>query len=235
VQPCTRNPPARYLTLARERCSGRFPPAHHRSAHCERNLRDLSSRQTTRRASIARENMAASLAHRGADAVGLWREAEIGLGHRMRWTTPESLHEALPFVRPSNHLAITCDARLDNRDELIALLEIRDRAVGDSSLILHAYERWGEGARNASSATSSSPYGTDTAKRSSAPETRCGSAAVLSPPTQAALCVCVRDQGPPVPCGSSAPAQRNAGGGLPGADPGGRGGHLQPVHALGPV
>lgn len=88
--------------------------------------------------------MAACLAHRGTDGMGLWCEGPVGLGHRMRWTTPESLHETLPFSRPSEKRAITADARLDNRDELSASLNVSDRAVSDSTLILLAYDRWGD-------------------------------------------------------------------------------------------
>jgi asparagine synthase (glutamine-hydrolysing) len=65
----------------------------------------------------------------------------------MLWTTPESLHERLPLYDPNLELAITSDARIDNRDELIALLRISAPSAGevaDSELILAAYSRWGE-------------------------------------------------------------------------------------------
>jgi asparagine synthase (glutamine-hydrolysing) len=83
--------------------------------------------------------------HRGRDASGIWAEASVGLGHRMLWTTPESLVERLPMQR--QHWVITADARIDNRDELIGQLQL-DRAetakITDSDLILAAYEKWGE-------------------------------------------------------------------------------------------
>jgi asparagine synthase (glutamine-hydrolysing) len=92
-------------------------------------------------------SMTESLAHRGSDRSGIWSDGAAGLGHRMLWTTPESLHERLPLVDSTGHLAITADARIDNRDELMRLLGIGaagpDR-VSDSQLILAAYERWGE-------------------------------------------------------------------------------------------
>ena len=90
------------------------------------------------------DKMTVALAHRGTDGSGLWRDGPVGLGHRMRWTTPESLHETLPLALPDKKLAITADARLDNRDELIAALDVADRAIPDSALILLAYDRWGE-------------------------------------------------------------------------------------------
>lgn len=91
--------------------------------------------------------MVASIGHRGPDGAGVWSLGPMGLGHRMLWTTPESLHEKLPLVNESGEIAITADARIDNRDDLIALLGIPGRSrerISDSQLILHAYEKWGE-------------------------------------------------------------------------------------------
>lgn len=89
--------------------------------------------------------MSATLAHRGPDGANIWLEGPIGLGHRMLWTTPESLLETLPLRR--GDLVITADARIDNRDELMAILELGDRPIHkitDSEFILAAYEKWGE-------------------------------------------------------------------------------------------
>lgn len=93
------------------------------------------------------ERMTTTLSHRGPDEAGVWYEGTIGLGHRMLWTTPESLEEKLPFVCRSADLVVTADARLDNRSELIAALGLVARVPGgiaDSELILAAYEKWGE-------------------------------------------------------------------------------------------
>jgi len=83
---------------------------------------------------------------RGPDASGLWVDGSVGLGHRMLWTTPESLNETLPLANPAGNLAVTADARIDNRDELISDCGIRGPAsnISDSQLILAAYEKWGE-------------------------------------------------------------------------------------------
>lgn len=91
--------------------------------------------------------MVDSLAHRGADGVGIWREGAVGLGHRMLWVTPESLHEKLPLANRGGNLVLTADARIDNRDELIAALGMRGNpreTITDSELILAAYEKWGD-------------------------------------------------------------------------------------------
>jgi asparagine synthase (glutamine-hydrolysing) len=93
------------------------------------------------------EQMLSSIAHRGSDEVNLWCQGNVGLGHRMLWTTPESLLEHLPLVNSTGELVITADARIDNRDELIYLLELnsipKDK-ITDSAIILAAYEKWGE-------------------------------------------------------------------------------------------
>ena len=87
------------------------------------------------------------LKHRGDDNQGIWIEGNIGLGHRMRWVTPESLREELPMKSALSPMVITCDARIDNRDELIPQLSFSNRQPGeitDSEIILRAYEKWDE-------------------------------------------------------------------------------------------
>lgn len=88
------------------------------------------------------------LAHRGPDGEGLWHSGPVGLAHRMLWTTPESLDERLPAVSRDGKLAITADARLDNREELLDAFGMtgeRRRGAADSELLLLAYEKWDEG------------------------------------------------------------------------------------------
>jgi asparagine synthase (glutamine-hydrolysing) len=89
--------------------------------------------------------MLVSLEHRGPDRRSKWIGGPSGLGHAMLFTTPESLYEQLPLV--IHGLAITADARIDNRDELISELRLepgRTDGNPDSRLILAAYEKWGE-------------------------------------------------------------------------------------------
>ena len=99
---------------------------------------------------VDRENLSKMvdiLAHRGPDGADIWVDGCVGFGHRMLWTTPESLIEKLPLVNQRGDLVITADARIDNRDELIAALQINNRPadkITDSELILAAYEKWGE-------------------------------------------------------------------------------------------
>lgn len=93
------------------------------------------------------EKMVESIAHRGTDGSGVWTDGPIGLGHRMLWTTPESIHEKLPMVNKTGDSVITADARIDNRDELISALNFNGKpreTISDSEIILAAYEKWGE-------------------------------------------------------------------------------------------
>lgn len=93
------------------------------------------------------ESMGEKLEHRGPDGSGAWSDGSVGLCHRMLWTTPESLHERLPLTNDLGDLTITADARIDNRDELITLLDLpwnRRDTITDSELILLSYEKWGE-------------------------------------------------------------------------------------------
>ena len=92
------------------------------------------------------EKMNSMLAHRGPDGAGIWCEGGMGLGHRLLWSTEESLHEHLPMASANGDLILTADARIDNREDLIHTLAVKDppgESISDSSLILAAYERWG--------------------------------------------------------------------------------------------
>ena len=90
--------------------------------------------------------MNARLAHRGPDRSGEWSSGPAGLGHTLLTSTPEARHETLPLRLDGSELAITADARLDNREELLRDLEVPSparREITDAELILRAYETWG--------------------------------------------------------------------------------------------
>jgi len=86
------------------------------------------------------DSMLDAMKHRGPNHVGIWQGDMAALGCRHLPTTPESSHQRLPFV--DGDLAITADARLDNRAELIAQLSL-PTGTPDSALILEAYRQWG--------------------------------------------------------------------------------------------
>jgi asparagine synthase (glutamine-hydrolysing) len=70
----------------------------------------------------------------------------VAFGHQALHDTPESLHERLPYSAPDAQLAITSDARLDNREDLFAALSIapsQRAGIPDSQLLLRAYQKWG--------------------------------------------------------------------------------------------
>lgn len=92
--------------------------------------------------------MVASIAHRGPDGNGTWHDGNVGLCGCLLHTTPESLHEKLPFEDKEAQLVITCDARIDNRDELLDALGLPlagRKLITDSEVICAAYRKWGEG------------------------------------------------------------------------------------------
>lgn len=78
------------------------------------------------------------------DQIGKYVSREIGFGCLLLQNTPESKIEKLPYQNKHNALAITADARVDNREEICASLGISNliNTIGDSELIIRAYEKW---------------------------------------------------------------------------------------------
>jgi asparagine synthase (glutamine-hydrolysing) len=95
---------------------------------------------------IARKDfraMLTSIDHRGPDGSGTWYDDVVALGHQQLQSTPESRFDDQPYR--DDGLVVVCDARLDNRNELIDRLDVdgdRER-IPDSHLLLAAYRRWG--------------------------------------------------------------------------------------------
>ena len=83
----------------------------------------------------------------GPDGHATWKDERCGLGQRLLFNTPEALHERMPRWHSEAQIAITAEARLDNREELSAALEIRRDAqasLADGDLILLAYLKWSD-------------------------------------------------------------------------------------------
>src|SRR5205823_89522 len=74
-----------------------------------------------------------------------WCGGSVALAHRMHVTTPEAAREIQPLVRSQPGLVLVADARIDNRDDLIASLDLTGgyRST-DGEIIVAAYERWGQ-------------------------------------------------------------------------------------------
>ena len=70
--------------------------------------------------------MTAQLARRGPDGTHHWHSGNAALGHTLLATTPEALVETLPLTDPPSGCTITADCRLDNREDLIASLNLSD-------------------------------------------------------------------------------------------------------------
>ena len=81
----------------------------------------------------------------GPDGGSLWRQGPAGLGNVILFDTPEAVHEKGP-LQSRQGFVLTAEARLDNRPELCAELQISQAerlTLPDSALCLRAYEEWG--------------------------------------------------------------------------------------------
>jgi asparagine synthase (glutamine-hydrolysing) len=88
--------------------------------------------------------MLAVVPYRGPDGQSLHLWPTVGLGHARLAVTPEEQCEVQPLVSPRSGCAVVADARLDNRDQLLAKLpDSPPLATSDAELILRAYEVWG--------------------------------------------------------------------------------------------
>jgi len=80
--------------------------------------------------------------HSRADTLG-----DCALGRNLYQCLPEDDYDEGPLLGLNGRILLIADARLDNRDELIAQLGISTppAMLSDSALMLAAYEHWGEG------------------------------------------------------------------------------------------
>lgn len=88
-----------------------------------------------------------SLKRYPADRSSVWQQGHVWFGCHAQWITQQSAHELLPFYCAERRLAITADAIIDNRDELMDGLQVPSRArqaMTDGEILLLAYEKWGE-------------------------------------------------------------------------------------------
>lgn len=91
------------------------------------------------------DGMIAAAPPRGMDGATRWHDGAMGMIRFAHATTHEAATETQPFVGASGAVALV-DGRMDNRDELIALLgpaDARLRTAPDGMLALALYERMG--------------------------------------------------------------------------------------------
>lgn len=85
------------------------------------------------------------MAHRGPDGTGHWMDGSVGLGHLVLRSTPESVFEKQPAFSIEMGLAITADARIDNRDDLCVKLGLpASETLTDVEIILRSYDKWAD-------------------------------------------------------------------------------------------
>jgi len=81
------------------------------------------------------------------DESGIWMDDDLFLGQHTLRTTPESLHERLPFFESENQYCIVSDSRLDYREDIIRQIcesWSPNDIITDSDIILRAYHKWGK-------------------------------------------------------------------------------------------
>lgn len=87
--------------------------------------------------------MTAALAPYGPDGQGIWKDGVVALSHCRMVLLPEDQRDRQPIADVESGLVLAATARLDNRGELCAALDLPS-GVPDSRLILAAFKRWGE-------------------------------------------------------------------------------------------
>jgi asparagine synthase (glutamine-hydrolysing) len=93
--------------------------------------------------------MTKALAHRAPNGTAVWCGEGAALTQLMAIVTPEDTFEIWPQVSVDGSLRLVADARLDNREELMAALRLPAHARGfptDGELLLAAFRRWGRAA-----------------------------------------------------------------------------------------
>jgi len=77
------------------------------------------------------------------DGTFFYAQGNVSMGFQPYYTHQRSSLEALPLVDPNGNI-LSFDGRLDNFAELCDLLDLREAEVADSSIVLKAFEHWGE-------------------------------------------------------------------------------------------
>ena len=73
-----------------------------------------------------------ALAHLGPDQARRWCDGAAGLGALLMRVTQEDLFDQQPLCDDAAGLAFVCDARIDNREEIAAALDLDAAALHDT-------------------------------------------------------------------------------------------------------
>lgn len=93
------------------------------------------------------EEMVEACPQRTVDGYDIRLRGSNAFAHQHFWVTPEEVGERQPLQSEQPPLLVTADIRLDNRSELVSLLRLDQteaRFISDTSLLIHAYRRWGK-------------------------------------------------------------------------------------------
>lgn len=108
------------------------------------------------------DTMRQAMADWGQDGYGVLLDGPVGMGQMRFFSTPEAKFEKMPIKFPvpflkirdhnpekkgmSGGIVFTASGRVDNREELIGQLSLRDlqTPIADSDILYHAYLAWGE-------------------------------------------------------------------------------------------
>lgn len=77
------------------------------------------------------------------DKIREYRQKHFYMGCGIQFVTKESVMEQLPIIDRERNCSVTIDGLLDNRQELINLLQVTDDTLPDGSLMYQAYCKWG--------------------------------------------------------------------------------------------
>jgi asparagine synthase (glutamine-hydrolysing) len=83
----------------------------------------------------------------GSEDASQWSDGGIALGRRLMPLLPEDRFDRQPVIGGGGRYVLVADIRLDNREELQSILDIRPeqaRTSPDSAILMAAIERWGE-------------------------------------------------------------------------------------------
>jgi asparagine synthase (glutamine-hydrolysing) len=95
------------------------------------------------------ESMLAALSDYGPDARDVRTIDHLAFGRNLYRLLPEDAHDRQPLTGGGGRFLLVADVRLDNRDELRSALGLgpgEADGLADSTILLHALERWSESA-----------------------------------------------------------------------------------------
>jgi asparagine synthase (glutamine-hydrolysing) len=95
------------------------------------------------RPSATLRRMLDSMRSRGPDGATSWADGHAAIGYLSLVTTPEARAERQPFVDRLTGHVVVMDGRLDNRDDLLGMLDGAVAAAdSDVDFVAAAYRRW---------------------------------------------------------------------------------------------